>query len=402
MKSYKGVKKLSVHGPPGTKRFVTAGGAFCENRPESDLVPEEIDMAAPAPIVDPYLSIQPIPILPPRETAAARAAAAAPRPACPDALAEGDSEEEGGGADGAANGGENGGENGGKNGGENGGAAQDGGKGGAGEKGGGGGGAARGAGGRRRGGRTRLRLEGGTGPRFVDEEGKMDVAKAKALGVPLGPLLGQLKKGQNVTLPCGKVVRAEECVSPSEAGAVVGIIACPTLRHLPPLLASPLWAAPPPRPVRCPGASKEPPAAGCRSAASAAAAAGAQGASEEGTEEEKIAPALLLHLAPLEVLLDARYSTFVQRLVNARVTGHADAEARRSVVTALRVPSTHEDATISASGTVHLDEVFLDERYSAFEVLLDARYSAFVRGLAPDAKHIVLSAGVCHPQVTHD
>jgi ribonuclease Z len=34
--------------------------------------------------------------------------------------------------------------------------------------------------------------------------------------VPLGPLLGQLKKGQAVTLPCGKVVRADECVSPSE------------------------------------------------------------------------------------------------------------------------------------------------------------------------------------------
>ncbi|KAJ1495896.1 hypothetical protein T484DRAFT_1875050, partial [Baffinella frigidus] len=33
-------------------------------------------------------------------------------------------------------------------------------------------------------------------------------------------------------------------------------------------------------------------------------------------------------------------ATATSRLVNARVTGHADAEARRSVVTALRVPTT--------------------------------------------------------------
>jgi hypothetical protein len=34
------------------------------------------------------------------------------------------------------------------------------------------------------------------------------------------------------------------------------------------------------------------------------------------------------------------------------------------------------------------------------EVLLDARYTAFVRGLAPNAKHILLSADICHPQVS--
>src|SRR5579859_4029576 len=39
--------------------------------------------------------------------------------------------------------------------------------------------------------------------------GNLDVAKAEALGVPRGPLLGALKAGQTVTLPGGRVVSPE-------------------------------------------------------------------------------------------------------------------------------------------------------------------------------------------------
>jgi hypothetical protein len=104
-----GVRKLDVHGPPGTKRFVSAGGAFCENRPESDLVPSELDMAAPPPIVDAFLSVQPIPVLPPRRAAAAEngskgtseaARRATPPPADPSS--DDDADADAGGAGGAA------------------------------------------------------------------------------------------------------------------------------------------------------------------------------------------------------------------------------------------------------------------------------------------------------------
>ena len=44
--------------------------------------------------------------------------------------------------------------------------------------------------------------------------------KCKALGVPKGPLLGQLKNGQDVTLSCGKVVKASEVTTPSDPGPV--------------------------------------------------------------------------------------------------------------------------------------------------------------------------------------
>ena len=38
--------------------------------------------------------------------------------------------------------------------------------------------------------------------------GKMNIKKARELGVPRGPLLGRLQKGEDVTLENGSVVRA--------------------------------------------------------------------------------------------------------------------------------------------------------------------------------------------------
>lgn len=55
-------------------------------------------------------------------------------------------------------------------------------------------------------------------------EGALDAEKAKALGVPRGPLLAQLKKGENVTLEDGRVVLSEDVTSPQEAGFEVAIL----------------------------------------------------------------------------------------------------------------------------------------------------------------------------------
>ena len=43
--------------------------------------------------------------------------------------------------------------------------------------------------------------------KLVAVPGKMNVKKALALGVPNGPLLGKLQKGEDVTLKDGTVVR---------------------------------------------------------------------------------------------------------------------------------------------------------------------------------------------------
>ncbi|MEM1093312.1 MAG: ribonuclease Z [Bacteroidota bacterium] len=58
------------------------------------------------------------------------------------------------------------------------------------------------------------------GYRFTetDRPGVLDAAKARALGVPTGPALGQLKSGQAVTTPDGRVVRSDEVVGPAQPG----------------------------------------------------------------------------------------------------------------------------------------------------------------------------------------
>lgn len=48
--------------------------------------------------------------------------------------------------------------------------------------------------------------------------GKFDVAKAKALGIPPGPIYGKLKKGETVTLSNGKKIKGTELCGPTETG----------------------------------------------------------------------------------------------------------------------------------------------------------------------------------------
>jgi len=52
------------------------------------------------------------------------------------------------------------------------------------------------------------------------KEGTLLIEKCVDLGVPPGPLLGKLKSGQNVTLPNGNVVKADDVRSPDCPGPV--------------------------------------------------------------------------------------------------------------------------------------------------------------------------------------
>ena len=54
--------------------------------------------------------------------------------------------------------------------------------------------------------------------------GQLLVEKALALGVPKGPLLKQLKNGENVVLEDGTVVNSNEVVGPSKKGMIITIL----------------------------------------------------------------------------------------------------------------------------------------------------------------------------------
>lgn len=54
--------------------------------------------------------------------------------------------------------------------------------------------------------------------------GTLQVEKAIALGVPKGPLLGQLKNGHNVTLEDGTIVRSVDVTDEPKKGFTVAIL----------------------------------------------------------------------------------------------------------------------------------------------------------------------------------
>lgn len=68
--------------------------------------------------------------------------------------------------------------------------------------------------------------------RLCDTRGKFDPEKALALGVKKGRNFGVLQKGQSVTIDDGTVITSDQVMSPSQPGAVVLVIACPTLDHI--------------------------------------------------------------------------------------------------------------------------------------------------------------------------
>lgn len=60
--------------------------------------------------------------------------------------------------------------------------------------------------------------------READQTGRLDVAKLKALGVPPGPLYGQLKQGLTVELPDGRKVCGADVIGPPIPGRVIAIL----------------------------------------------------------------------------------------------------------------------------------------------------------------------------------
>ncbi|KAG5184962.1 beta-lactamase-like protein [Tribonema minus] len=71
--------------------------------------------------------------------------------------------------------------------------------------------------------------------------GKFNVARAVELGVPKGPLFGQLKSGQTVTLSDGTSVTPDQVVAPSIPGGAVAIVSCPTQELVESLIAHSGW-----------------------------------------------------------------------------------------------------------------------------------------------------------------
>jgi ribonuclease Z len=57
-----------------------------------------------------------------------------------------------------------------------------------------------------------------------DQPGKLLVHKLQELGIEAGPIYGQLKQGQSVTLPDGKVVRSEDVTGAPQRGRVVTVL----------------------------------------------------------------------------------------------------------------------------------------------------------------------------------
>lgn len=59
--------------------------------------------------------------------------------------------------------------------------------------------------------------------------GVLNVKKCVERNVPVGPLLGFLKAGKNVTLPSGEIVKAEEVKGPDDPGPIIIVVDCPTV-----------------------------------------------------------------------------------------------------------------------------------------------------------------------------
>jgi ribonuclease Z len=55
-----------------------------------------------------------------------------------------------------------------------------------------------------------------------DKPGTFDVARAEALGIPMGPLYGRLQKGESVTLADGRSIASQEVLGPAKRGRRIG------------------------------------------------------------------------------------------------------------------------------------------------------------------------------------
>lgn len=68
--------------------------------------------------------------------------------------------------------------------------------------------------------------------RLHPKQGMLVADKCVELGVPPGPLYGQLKAGSNITLPNGKTVLASDVRTPDDPGPVFLVVECPDESYL--------------------------------------------------------------------------------------------------------------------------------------------------------------------------
>lgn len=62
--------------------------------------------------------------------------------------------------------------------------------------------------------------------------GQLNLVKCVEMGVPPGPLLGQLKNGTDITLPNGVVVKADECRAKDDPGPIFVVLEIPSEGYL--------------------------------------------------------------------------------------------------------------------------------------------------------------------------
>lgn len=66
--------------------------------------------------------------------------------------------------------------------------------------------------------------------------GALNIVKCIELGVPRGPSLGDLKRGMDVTLPDGRIVKSSDVTDPPQPGNVFLVIDCPSEEYVDSLL----------------------------------------------------------------------------------------------------------------------------------------------------------------------
>ena len=75
--------------------------------------------------------------------------------------------------------------------------------------------------------------------RLHPKQGTLQADMCFKLGVPVGPLYGQLKNGEDITLPCGRIVRAVDVRTPDDPGPVFIVVECPDETYLQDFISQP-------------------------------------------------------------------------------------------------------------------------------------------------------------------
>ena len=79
--------------------------------------------------------------------------------------------------------------------------------------------------------------------KLSDVRGKFDVAKAKALGIPPGPVYSKLHSGESVTTSDGRVVHSHEVLGPPRVGPVMIVVECPDESYVSSVVSNPSLSA---------------------------------------------------------------------------------------------------------------------------------------------------------------